>query len=278
MLLGLPSPISASTVRTFAPGAAVARTKAVGRTRDLPVANWIRSWRVSGTPPVRCNATSEDCTPSFLTSSTVRPLKEATSTPVSSSYWTSRTSRHCGISHCCSRSKEAVVQALGAIYSRTKEAIRENISGKHIDLTQQGNCLRQSLALQPTLAITRFNIRRNRSRETFRLKSNLIRDRHILHFSQSKKTFRIGKLSHSLALSFLWFWAFQGNKQCTCSHDKQSASLYNRQDSIDMLHSLTQGHAHTAIGIRSSCTQSLGVDFSPTTPREALARSARRVQ
>ena len=75
----------------------------------------------------------------------------------------------------------------------------------------------------------------------------------ILHFCQSKKTFRIGKLSHSLTLSFFWFWAFQGNKQCTCSHDKQSASFYIRQDSIDMLHSLTQGHAHTAIG----CNQKL---------------------
>ena len=91
-------------------------------------------------------------------------------------------------------------------------------------------------------------------REAFRRKSNLIRDRQILRFCQSKKTFRIGKLSLSFSHTlFLWFWAFQGNKQCTCSHDKQSASLYIRQDSIDMLHSLTQGHAHTAIG----CNQKL---------------------
>ena len=106
-----------------------------------------------------------------------------------------RNSRHCGAGHCYSRSKEAVAKAIGAIYSRTKEAFRGNISGKHIDLTRQGNCLRQSLALKPTLAITRFDIRRSRSRETFR-------NRQILHFCQSKKTFRIGKLSHSLTVSF----------------------------------------------------------------------------
>ena len=186
-----------------------------------------------------------------------------------------RNSRHCGVSHCYSRSKEAVAQALGAIYSRTREAIRENISGKHIDLIQQGNCLRQSLAWQPPLAITRFDIRRNRSRETFRRKSNLIRNRQsleILHFCQSKKTFRIGKLSHTL---FLWFWLFRETNSAHAVMTSSRLSLYIRQNSIDMLHSLTQGHAHTAIG--SSCTQSLGVDFSPTTPREAFAHSARRV-
>ena len=113
------------------------------------------------------------------------------------------------------------------------------------------------------------------------------------HFGENPISFEIGKSCISanrrkhfgsenslflLTLCFLWFWAFQGNKQCTCSHDKQSASLYIRQDSIDMLHSLTQGHAHTqSAAIRSSCTQSLGVDFSPTTPREAFTHSARRV-
>ena len=76
----LSSPVSTSIVSTFAPGAAVTRSKAVGRTKDSTVANRIRSWRVSGTPPARCNAINEACTPSLLTSSTVRPLKAATST------------------------------------------------------------------------------------------------------------------------------------------------------------------------------------------------------
>ena len=64
--------------------------------------------------------------------------------------------------------------------------------------------------------------------------------------------------SHTL---FLWFWAFQGNKQCTCSHDKQSASLYIRQDSIDMLYAIT------AI----CCNQKL-MHFSPSAWTSVLRR------
>ena len=81
------------------------------------------------------------------------------------------------------------------------------------------------------------------------------------------------KISLSLSFSlFLWFWAFRETQQCTCSHDKQSASLYIRQDSIDMsafTHSSTCT-LHSAVAIGISCTQSLGVDFSPATPRGAL--------
>ena len=180
-----------------------------------------------------------------------------------------RNSRHCGISHCYSRSKEAVAQALGAIYSRAKEAIRENISGKHTDLIQQGSCLRQSLALQPTLAITRFDIRRSRSRETFRRKSNLIRDRQILHFCQSKKTFRIGKLSHSLTLSFFGFGLFS---ETNSAHAVMTSSrLHFTLDKIALtccIHSLKDMHTLQSDAIRSSCTQSLGVDFSATSPEK----------
>ena len=82
------------------------------------------------------------------------------------------------------------------------------------------------------------------------------------------------KISLSLSFSlFLWFWAFRETQQCTCSHDKQSASLYIRQDSIDMsafTHSSTCT-LHSAVAIGISCTQSLGVDFSPATPRGAFA-------
>ena len=132
------------------------------------------------------------------------------------------------ISHCYNRSKEVVVQVLGAIYSRTKEAIRRKISGNHIDLIQQGNCLTQSLVLQPTLAITRFDIRRNRSREIFRLKSNLFRDRQILRFYQSKKNISDRKFSYSLILSFFDFGLFRETNSAHTSHDNQSASLYIR--------------------------------------------------
>ena len=142
-------------------------------------------------------------------------------------------------------SKEAVAQALGAIYSRAKEAIRENISGKRTDLIQQGSCLRQSLALQPTLAITRFDIRRNRSRETLRLKSNLIRDRQILCFYQSKKTFRIGKLSYSLALSFFGFGLF---KETSSAHAIMTSSrlhlTLDKTALICCIHSLKDMHTH----------------------------------
>ena len=92
--------------------------------------------------------------------------------------------------------------------------------------------------------------------------------RKIQHFCQSIISNRkILSFSHSL---FLWFWAFQGNQQCTCSHDKQSASLYIRQDSIDMLHSLTQGHAITAIG----CNQKL-MHLSPSAWTSVLRRLRR---
>ena len=113
---------------------------------------------------------------------------------------------------------------------------------------------------------------------------------HENHFGANPISFEIGKniqhsckliisnrkilsFSHSL---FLWFWAFQGNKQCTCSHDKQSASLYIRQDSIDMLHSITQEHAITAIG----CNQKL-MHLSPsewTSVLRRLRRHSRTVQ
>ena len=85
---------------------------------------------------------------------------------------------------------------------------------------------------------------------------------HENHFGANPISFEIGKniqhsckliisnrkilsFSHSL---FLWFWAFQGNQQCTCSHDKQ-------QDSIDMLHSLTYKDMQSlhSDAIRSSC-------------------------
>ena len=166
-----------------------------------------------------------------------------------------RHSRHCGAGHCYSRSKEAVAKAIGAIYSRTKEAFRGNISGKHIDLTRQGNCLRQSLALKPTLAITRFDIRRNRSRETFRRKSNLIRDRQILHFCQSKKTFRIGKLSHSLTLSFFGFGLF---RETNSAHAVMTSSrLHFTLDKTALtccIHSLKDMQSLQSAAIRSSCT------------------------
>ena len=152
----------------------------------------------------------------------------------------------------------AVAQALGAIYSRTNEAIRENISGKHIDLIQQGNCLRQSLALQPTFAITRFDIRRNRSRETFRRKSNLIRDRQFQHFCQSKKTFRIGKPSHSLTLSFFGFGLF---RETNSAHAVMTSSrLHFALDKTALtccIHSLKDMHTLQSDAIRSSCTQSV---------------------
>ena len=111
-------------------------------------------------------------------------------------------------------------------------------------------------------------------RKSFRCESNLIRDRQIQHSCRSIISNRkILSFSHSL---FLWFWAFQGNKQCSCSHDKQSASLYIRQDSIDMLHSITQGHAITAIG----CNQKL-MHLSPsewTSVLRRLRRHSRAVQ
>ena len=180
-----------------------------------------------------------------------------------------RNSRHCGVGHCYSRSKESVAEAIGAIYSRTKEAFRGNISGKHIDLTRQGNCLRQSRPLEPTLAITRFDIRRNRSRETFRRRSNLIRDRQIQHFSQSKKSCRIGKLSHALTLSFFGFGLFRetNSAHAVMTGSRLHFTLDSRQDSIDMLHSLPQGHAITAIG----CNQRL-MHVSPSAGTSVLRR------
>ena len=138
--------------------------------------------------------------------------------------------------------------------------------------------VKQSLAVKPTLAITRFDIRRNRSRETFRRKSNLIRDRQILHFCQSKKTFRIGKLSHSLTLSFFGFGLF---RETNSAHAVMTSSrLHFTLDKTALtccIHSLKDMHTLQSAAIRSSCTQSLGVDFSPTTPREAFAHSAGRV-
>ena len=172
-------------------------------------------------------------------SSTVRPLKEATSTascsPVSSSYWTSGTVATVEARRQSHRHSE---QSTVALRKQSEKTFR---GSKHIDLTQQGNCLRQSLALQPTPAITRFDIRRNRSRETFRLKilsHSRSANPAFLPIEENMSDRKTLSFSHTL---FLWFWAFQGNKQCTCSHDKQSASLYT-----DMLHSLTQRHAHTA--------------------------------
>ena len=110
--------------------------------------------------------------------------------------------------------------------------------------------------------------------KSFQCESNLIRDQQIPHFCKSITSNRkILSFSHS---RFLWFWAFQGNQQCTCSHDKQSASLYIRQDSIDMLHSITQGHAITAIG----CNQKL-MHLSPsewTSVLRRLRRHSRTVQ
>ena len=75
--------------------AVVTRGKAVGRTKDSPVANRIKPWRSSGIPSVRCSAISGACTPSFLICSTLIPLSSATSTascsPVIDSYRTSGT-------------------------------------------------------------------------------------------------------------------------------------------------------------------------------------------
>ena len=85
------------------------------------------------------------------------------------------------------------------------------------------------------------------------------------------------KISLSLSFSlFLWFWAFRETQQCTCSHDKQSASLYIRQDSIDMSAFTHSGTCklHSAVAIGISCTQSLGADCSPATPRGWCASCA----
>ena len=107
---------------------------------------------------------------------------------------------------------------------------------------------------------------------------DLIRDQKTRTvFGFEKQNISVGKLTqkiHSFShLSLSLVLDFSRNtQQCTCSHDKQSASLYIRQDSIDMSafkHSSTCTlHSDVAIGI--SCTQSLGLDFSPVTPRDAL--------
>ena len=151
------------------------------------------------------------------------------------------------VGHCYSRSKEAVAEAIGAIYSRTKEAFRENISGKHIDLIRQGNCLRQSLhsnlhlqSLDSTFGETDREKHFEESPISFEIGKSCISANRRKHFGSESSLI----LSHSLSLALGFFRE---------TNSKQSASLYIRQDSIDMLHSLTQGHAHTAIG----CNQKL---------------------
>ena len=114
-----------------------------------------------------------------------------------------------------------------------------------------------------------------KTEKTFRCESNLIRDRQIQHSCRSIISDR-KKFSHTLTLSFFGFGLFRETNKCTCSHDKPSASLYIRQDSIDMLHSITQGHAITAIG----CTQKL-MHLSPsgwTSVLRCLRRHSRTVQ
>ena len=108
-------------------------------------------------------------------------------------------------------------------------------------------CLRHSLA--QALASTRHSTRKDDRENIFRKISFEIRKLEQSLVSRNK-IFQSEKLTQKISLSlsfslFLWFWAFRETQQCTCSHDKQSASLYIRQDStLTCLHSHTQAHAH----------------------------------
>ena len=86
----------------------------------------------------------------------------------------------------------------------------------------------------------------------------------------ANQSFRIGKFSHSLTLSFFGFGLFRATNSAHAVMTSRSASLYIRQDSIDMLHSLTQGHAITAIG----CNQKL-MHLSPSAWTSVLRRLRR---
>ena len=223
------------------PGAAVTRVKAVGRTKDSPVANRIRSWRVSGRSPVRCSATSDACTLSLLTSSTVRPLKAATSTASCSP-----------VGHCYSRSKEAVTEAIGAIYSSTTEAFRGE--------TFRGNTLisfgREIVSDSPL----HWNLHLPSLDSTF---GETDREK---HFEEDPISFEIGtanrrnhfgseKLSHSLTLSFFGFGLF---RETNSAHAVMTSSrLHFTLDKTALtccIHSLKDMQSLQSAAIRSSCT------------------------
>ena len=101
---------------------------------------------------------------------------------------------------------------------------------------------------------------------------DLIRDQKTRTvFGFEKQNISVGKFTQKISLIlsfslFLWFWAFRETQQCTCSHDKQSASLYTRQDSIDMSAVHTLKHMHTAF---SCCNRNL----MHSVPRRGLQSS-----
>ena len=100
---------------------------------------------------------------------------------------------------------------------------------------------------------------------------DLIRDQKTRTvFGFEKQNISVGKFTQKISLIlsfslFLWFWAFSAHAVMTSSRLHFTLG----QDSIDMsafTHSSTCT-LHSAVAIGISCTQSLGVDFSPATPR-----------
>ena len=76
--------------------------------------------------------------------------------------------------------------------------------------------------------------------KTGKLEQSLVSRNKIFQSENSLRKFlSFSHLSLSLVLGFS-----EKTQQCTCSHDKQSASLYTRQDSIDMSAFKHKTHAH----------------------------------
>ena len=137
-----------------------------------------------------------------------------------------------------------------------KEAFRRKHSrGKHVDLIQQGNCLRQSLASEPTLAITRFGVRRNQKSENH-FRANPISFEIGKSSIPADRSFRIGKkFSHSLTLSFFGFGLF---RETNSAHAVMTSSrLHFTLDKTALtccIQSLKNMQSLQSDAIRSSCT------------------------
>ena len=218
--------------------------KAVGRTKVSPVASRTRSVRPSGNFSVRWR---DQCGMHSFILNLINRAASQNGWQICSQMLSSqilvldfRNSRQRRGGHCYSRAKRQSQGALGTIYSRTKEKNkRKRVGETHCPLSKaivSDSPLHQDLKS----AFTKFCISakgiQSHSRSANQAIEEIISNRKIS--------------SHSLTLSCFGFGLF---RESNSAHAVMTSSRLHfgldsldktAQDSIDMLHSLTQGHAH----------------------------------
>ena len=134
-------------------------------------------------------------------------------------------------------------------------------------------CLGHSLA--QALAITRHSTRKDDRENIFGRSHSRSENSNSLWFRETKYFSRKIYSENSLILSSLSFFGFGLFRKHNSAHAVMTSSRLHftlDKTALTCLHSKHSSTCklHSAVAIGISCTQSLGLDFSPATPRDAL--------